>query len=222
MTDSAQIFRAWPTTVWARKFHRPDLNRALAPLAQRIVAETRMDGGYFFSRRKMNCFRDYADAALLELGRLAFAGIGEYLAEVYDEPSRPRLEISGWPMVQPYGHGIPAHHHIGSHLTAIYYCDVPPLPARAPIRNSGCLILHDPRAANRDWEPVGRASREFKYFEIAVETGLLLIFPGYVTHSVQPWFGEAPRICFAMNVMVHRAHVEEPCISQDDFEARYA
>ncbi len=221
MTKEPQIFQAWPTTIWAQRFSLPDLDRGLVPLAHRIATDTGVDGAYFFNRRKSNCFRDYADASLLELGHLVFASIGDYLSRTYDDPSHPRLEISGWPMVQPYGHGVPAHHHIGSHLTAIYYCDVPRLPPEAPIRNSGTLILHDPRAVNRDWEPVGAVSREFKYFEVAVETGLLLIFPGYVMHSVQPWFGERPRICYAMNIMVHQPHLEEPGLTQDDFEARH-
>ncbi len=220
MKDEPQIFRAWPTTVWARLHHETDLDRELIRLAHRISADGGLDDAYFFARHKANCFREYDDPALLRLGRLAFAGVRDYLARVYGEEATPRLEISGYPMVQPYGHGVPAHHHIGSHLTSVYYCDVPVVPTDVPIRNSGHLILHDPRAVNRDWEPVGAVSREFKYFEVAVETGLLLIFPGYVMHSVQPWFGERPRVCYAMNFMAHKSGIEEPGISQSDFEAR--
>lgn len=222
MTTTPQVFPAWPTVIWAQRFAQPELNHALVSLAHTITAETARDGSYFFERRKANCFRDYQDEALRDLGRLAFDNATRYLATVYEETAQPRLELSGWPMVQPYGHGVPAHHHIGSHLTGIYYCDVPAVRADAPIKNSGHLILHDPRAANRDWEPVGARSREFKYFEVAVETGLLVIFPGYVMHSVQPWFGDAPRVCYAMNLMVHRPHLEEPGVTQAEFEARYA
>lgn len=222
MTVSPRIWRAWPTVVWAQVYDRPELDRALVPLAHQIATDAARDGKYFFSRRKGNCFRDRQDDALRDLGRLAFAGVRDYLGRVYGaEEAAPRLEIAGWPMVQPYGHAVPAHHHVGSHLTAIYYCAVPPVRADTPIPNSGHLILHDPRAANRDWEPRGTLAREFKYFEVAVETGLLVIFPGYVMHSVQPWFGAAPRVCYAMNIMVHRAYLEEPGMPEADFEARH-
>lgn len=222
MTASPQIIRAWPTVIWANRLRLPELDRALVPLAHRIVADTARPGTYFFSRRKANCFRDYTEEALRDLGRLTFEAVERYLATIYCEADRPRLELSGWPVVQPYGHAVPAHHHIGAHLTAVYYCDVPPVRADSPIGNSGQLVLHDPRAANRDWEPAGTLSREFKYLEVAVETGLLLILPGYVMHSVQPWFGDRPRVCYAMNVMVHRPQFEEPPVTQSDFEARYA
>ena len=216
-----KIFQAWPTIIAAEAHHRPEMDEALSTLAHRIAADTARDGSYFFSRRKTNCFRDYTDPALRDLGRLAFRAIRSYLQDVYAEEKPPRLEISGWPMVQPYGHNVPAHHHIGSHLSAVYYCDVPRLRPDTPIQNSGALVLHDPRAVNRDWEPAGALAREFKYFEIPVKTGLLVIFPGYIMHSAQPWFGDAPRICYAMNFMAHRDALEEPPLAEHDFEMRY-
>lgn len=218
MMAEAQLNLAWPTPVWTKAHDKPDLNRALIATAERIAAETAQVGNYFFNRRKVNCFRDFRDPALLDLSRLAFASAREYLAQVYGDEPTPRLEISGWPMIQPYGYGVPAHHHIGSHLVAVYYCSVPAV-AGAPIANSGHIILHDPRAANRDWEPVGARSREFKYFEIGVQTGMMLVFPGYVMHSVQPWYGREPRVCYAMNIMVRRERTEEPPVTEQDMEA---
>ncbi|MBM3548928.1 MAG: hypothetical protein FJX54_18450, partial [Alphaproteobacteria bacterium] len=107
MTVSPRIWRAWPTVVWAQVYDRPELDRALVPLAHQIATDAARDGKYFFSRRKGNCFRDRQDDALCDLGRLAFAGIRDYLGRIYGaEEAAPRLEIAGWPMVQPYGHAV--------------------------------------------------------------------------------------------------------------------
>lgn len=218
MNAEPQMFQAWPTSISAQIFDLPDLDQSLIALAEQIMADARSAGSFFFSRRKTNCFRDYRSKALRDLGHLVFDAVDAYLAALYQEKEEAKLAIAGWPMIQPYGHGVPSHHHIGNHLTAIYYCAVPPLRADAPISNSGHLILHDPRPTNRDWEPVGELAREFKYFELAVKTGMLVIFPGYVTHSVQPWFGDAPRVCFAMNLMTVRTATAEPMLSRQEFE----
>jgi len=59
----------------------------------------------------------------------------------------------------------------------------------------GVLVLHDPRF-NANLAAVGHRN----YIKIFPRPGLMLVFPGYLWHSVTPSRGESHRISFAMNV----------------------
>jgi len=216
--NTMKLTALWPSVIAQRRYDLPGLHRRLRELAYEIKADTEKAGPFFFTRRKTNCFRDYSDPALTELGALVCGAIRDYLKHLYDDPAMLRLTISGWPMVQPYGQYVPAHHHIGSHLAVCYYVDVPPIESDPPMERSGALMLHDPRPSNRDWEPSGK-NRELKYFMIDVAEGLLVIFPGYLMHSVHPWYGKGDRVMYAMNINLHKDGVDEPAIDEAELLA---
>ena len=58
----------------------------------------------------------------------------------------------------------------------------------------GVLILHDPRFNANLTAGFGR-----DYVKIFPRPGLMLLFPGYLWHSVTPHLGEARRLSLAMN-----------------------
>lgn len=213
-----KLARLWPTYVAQMHYDFPELNARLRELAYEIKAEANREGPFFFSRRKSNCFRDYRDPALGKLGQIVCEAVRGYIQQIYEDTTPYKLTIAGWPMIQPHGHHVPAHHHVGSHIAACYYVDVPPVVKDAPIAHSGALVLLDPRATNRDWEPAGRV-KEMKYFIVDVTEGLLVLFPGYLIHTVNPWHGSGDRIMYAMNVNVLKDGVDEPAIDESELLA---
>ncbi len=93
------------------------------------------------------------------------------------------VSINGRLNTIKYGENDTPHSHIGkSLLVGVYYLDVED--------NSGDLLLHDPRGAV-SWEklnftpddPKGWTGRT--YHRIKPKNGLLIMFPGFLIHSVE-------------------------------------
>jgi uncharacterized protein (TIGR02466 family) len=90
------------------------------------------------------------------------------------------------------------HHHVGkSILVGVYYADVPP--------NSGDILLHDPRGP-LPWEnlnfnpddPIATKSARC-YHRVKPQNGLLLLFPGFLVHSVETNLSNQNRISIVLN-----------------------
>lgn len=95
-------------------------------------------------------------------------------------------------------------HNHNADLVGIYYArtarhDRPPVhqPDGADDyfeAGDGVLLLHDPRF-NANLAAVGTRD----YVQVFPRPGLMLIFPGYLWHSVTPHLGEFHRLSFSMN-----------------------
>lgn len=96
-------------------------------------------------------------------------------------------------------------HNHNADLVGIYYArtadhDRPPIqepgdPDDYFEAGDGVLILHDPRF-NANLAALGGRD----YVKVFPRPGLMLIFPGYLWHSVTPHLGEFRRLAFSMNV----------------------
>jgi len=84
----------------------------------------------------------------------------------------------------------------GTFWSAVYY-------VRAGEGEGGQLVLHDPRMpALRMHAPALRfidMGPDVRT-EIEPRSGLLVLFPAWLMHSVEPWHGEGSRISVAMNI----------------------
>jgi hypothetical protein len=67
----------------------------------------------------------------------------------------------------------------------------------------GQLVLHDPRMPELRMHAPGvhfaKMGPEVKA-EIKPKAGLLILFPAWLSHSVEPWEGSGDRISVAMNI----------------------
>ena len=104
--------------------------------------------------------------------------------------------IEAWANVSASGASNRAHIHGASYWSAVYYVAV-------GAGEGGELLLHDPRMpALRMHAPHLR----FKdtgpeiFASIKPKPGLMILFPAWLSHSVQPWAGEESRISIAMNI----------------------
>lgn len=105
--------------------------------------------------------------------------------------------IQAWVMVCPTGGYVVPHDHADtSHFSVAWYLDAGDAD-RAASPDSGRLVFQDPRRV-----PPTIAGLEIHptTFTILPETGMMVVFPGWLTHWVHPYRGERPRVCLSANV----------------------
>lgn len=112
-----------------------------------------------------------------------------------DEGGNVRWQIGGWANVNRAGHYNQLHAHPDSTWSAVYYVDAGDAP---PEDNpyAGCLTLHNPNLAMSNTFFIHvLPDRKF----IQPETGLMVLFPSFLQHCVEPYCGDKPRISLAFN-----------------------
>ena len=88
------------------------------------------------------------------------------------------------------------HVHGGAFWSAVYY-------VRAPASDTGQLVLHDPRMpALRMYAPMlrFRGAGPEQVARITPRNGILVMFPSWLLHSVEPWQGDGERVSIAFNI----------------------
>jgi hypothetical protein len=87
------------------------------------------------------------------------------------------------------------HHHPECMLAVVYYVKVP--------ENSGDILLHDPRGSILWKDPQARTDVTWEsyrpYHKVTPVPGMLLIFPGYVIHSVESNLSQEMRLSIAIS-----------------------
>jgi uncharacterized protein (TIGR02466 family) len=108
----------------------------------------------------------------------------------------PRWTVEAWANVSGSGAFNMPHVHGGSYWSAIHY-------VRVGEGGGGQLVLHDPRMPGLRMHAPGLRFRNMGpelRAEIKPKEGLLALFPGWLSHSVEPWEGTGERISVAMNI----------------------
>jgi uncharacterized protein (TIGR02466 family) len=109
----------------------------------------------------------------------------------------PAWRIDSWANVSHSGDFNMPHVHGGSFWSAVYY-------VRAG--EGGQLVLHDPRMPQLRMHAPGVQFKDAGPEVRAViqpHSGMMVLFPAWLSHSVEPCEGEGHRISVAMNIRVH-------------------
>ena len=104
--------------------------------------------------------------------------------------------LEAWANVNESGAGNAAHYHGASYWSAVYY-------VRAGEGEGGELVLHDPRFPYLDMHAPDLRFRDAggeQLIHTSPRSGMLILFPSWLTHSVAPWRGEGQRISIAINL----------------------
>jgi uncharacterized protein (TIGR02466 family) len=108
----------------------------------------------------------------------------------------PRWTADMWANVSGLAAFNMPHVHTGTFWSAVYY-------VRVGEGEGGQLVLHDPRMPGLRMHAPGVLFRnmgpELKA-EIEPKAGMLVLFPAWLSHSVEPWQGTGQRISVAMNI----------------------
>ena len=112
-----------------------------------------------------------------------------------------RARLKAWANVMRHGDYHQPHTHPHNHWSGVYYVEAGrPDPARP---KSGKIEIQDPRERAEMFrfadDPYGLTA------EIAAETGLMVVWPSWLLHWVNPYYGEGERISIAFNACMEPA-----------------
>lgn len=150
-------------------------------------------------------FLSWQDERVGRFRELLFGYLGSFVKLVNnmsdEELNRLRFDNHCWFHITRNGGYFQPHNHPNASWSAIYCVD----PGDAePVNESaaGSVTFTDPRGTNSYLDPAnGNMRREasFKAIRHRFSPAEIAIFPSYLYHYVEPYFGEAPRITIAAN-----------------------
>ena len=90
------------------------------------------------------------------------------------------------------------HHHSNSDLSAAYYVSAH--------ENCGDIVFYDPRPAPVHNHPISKTPNKFNATvnSIKPEPGMLVLFPSYLEHSVNPNLSDKKRIVISFNISLKK------------------
>jgi uncharacterized protein (TIGR02466 family) len=112
------------------------------------------------------------------------------------KPVSPAWRVAGWANVSGPRDAHVVHIHPAAYWSAVYY-------VRIGASSGGRLQLHDPRMpALRMHAPwlMFKANGPEGKARIEPAEGQLVLFPSWLSHSVEPWDGDSERISIAINL----------------------
>lgn len=198
-----RVLRLFPTPVILHELEGAEaLNAELEPV---ILAKQSADSGLKLSNRggwqSTHDFPAWSGEAGREILRRATD-----LATAHTvRPGGPALRwsVDAWANISRSGHFNMPHVHGGSFWSAVYY-------VRVSEGERGQLVLHDPRMPELRMHAPGvhfaKMGPELKA-EIKPIAGLMVLFPAWLSHSVEPWDGSGSRISVAMNIRAGKLQV---------------
>ena len=190
----------------------PDFgDRFNADLEAAILAERSRSAGYQMSNRggwqSEHNLSAWAGAAATRLIDHALM-----LADAHTEgpmSGRGRWRCESWANVNGDGDFSMPHVHSGTFWSVVYYVSIGEGTA-------GELVLYDPRMPALDMHAPHLAIKGVGpqgEWRIDPKPGLMVLFPAWLSHGVEPWRGTGQRISVAMNIrartMLHPSHEEK-------------
>ena len=184
-------------SILARRVEDPGINRSNV-------------GGGWHSDLKLLEWGGNAARALLER---TLTLVNQNTTEVQSRPDvRPQWSVEAWANVNEKGGANMRHVHGGCFWSAVYY-------VRIDEGTGGELILYDPRmpilamhAPSLRFRNAG-GEREVR---IKPNVGLLIAFPSWLAHAVEPWNSEGTRISIAINLSSIRVRNPQQPLKQQD------
>ena len=194
---SAQLLRFFPTPVIVDQIEGAD---ALNPgLEAAILEQRKKDSGLSLSNRgAWQSKRDFPKWAGEAGRRIVERGLALATQNTAVAPGRATLQwnVDVWANVSESGGFNMPHVHGGSFWSAVYY-------VRAGEGEGGQLVLHDPRMPTLRMHAPGLRFKDLGpdvRAEVQPKSGMLVLFPAWLLHSVEPWQGDGHRISIAMNI----------------------
>jgi uncharacterized protein (TIGR02466 family) len=196
-----QTILAYPTPI--RRHLHADVGEFNRDLAARILALRDRSPG----KRLSNVGGWHSDNQLLQtlgepyagrLGRMFMEDVREAFGVVAEltEPLPATVSIEAWANVNSRGDTNVPHIHGGCPWSGVYYVAGDTGPAAG-----GGLVFTDPRTAAlmvvHPYNPFKGAN----HITLAAEPGVMVVFPSFLYHGVEPYQGDSPRISIAFNLL---------------------
>lgn len=181
----------WPTNILQRRLAEgADFNRELTRIAREFQAEHFNFEGKFPYRSDSAClFSQRRSPALATLFRHVQESAYIYLSRFHPSIDLPATELLFTSFVNVQDKDkkwVNPHAHVESQFVVTYYCDVQLGKAEDPEDSPGALCFQDPRNLMATW----MMRKENPMLTVELQTGTLVVFPGYLRHSTFPLFDE--------------------------------
>lgn len=193
----------FPTPILIKRWEKVGpMNEALkAAIHRRMKIEPGVEGSNRGGWHSKTDLRDWDEPVLDDFHNLATLLSHEYIRTIMRIPEDSYefdWEYGTWCVVNGQGdYNIP-HCHPRASWSAVYYVLSDPPPARHP--ESGKLSLQDPRTGISTARPA--AMYGHRWHDIVPETGMMVMWPGWLTHFVHPYQGSSERIVIALDAIV--------------------
>jgi uncharacterized protein (TIGR02466 family) len=105
----------------------------------------------------------------------------------------PAFALQSWANIHDRGGFNFQHMHEGALLCGTFYLQVP--------EGSGALVFKDPRPGVHNSYAKGPGANAFKDIQLHPSAGLLVLFPHWLEHFVEPHGNDTPRICIPFNAL---------------------
>ncbi len=179
------------------------LGAAILAREGRDAGIVRSNVGGWHSERDLLRWGEPAAAALFQhVG----GAVKDYIA-IERKLSAAALELTvtfeAWANVARSGSYAKPHVHPNSNLSGVYYVDAGDTVPGHP--HSGVIEFMDPRNRPGMFETEG--TLPFDAYRVTPKSGMLLVFPAWLFHHVNPYFGQRPRLCVAFNVTIQQLKV---------------
>jgi uncharacterized protein (TIGR02466 family) len=186
-----------------------DMEEINKSLTERFVSESknqkgiqRSNVGGWHSSPDLSSRKDLMLQELMEmLGEAAHVGLGEFAKGTGNTISEFQLRLQAWAMVMNKGDYTIPHDHSESHISGVYYLDAGDANMDQ-FPNSGLLAFLDPRGG---LPKIPGLELYPSTFTVQPQTGVLVMFPGFLTHYVHPYQGTHSRVSISFNVRVSLA-----------------
>jgi uncharacterized protein (TIGR02466 family) len=184
----------FPTALFVFNLQEKDtLNPALLDLIYRLQAA---DPGH--TTAKSNVLGWHSRGNLFDLAEIqAFKALVDgAIATVATQIGYQNINISAancWANINPKYASNKIHDHANCLFSGVYYVKTPP--------DCGSLMFYDPREAKTFYKPHVAQFTAYTADAVAhtAEAGLLLIFPSWLKHGVEPNLGEGDRVSISFN-----------------------
>jgi uncharacterized protein (TIGR02466 family) len=106
---------------------------------------------------------------------------------------KPDYRLESWVNIHDRGGFNFLHMHDGCLLSGAFYLQVPP--------GSGSLVFRDPRPGVIGSPFKGSGANGHSDVQLAPEAGLVVLFPNWLDHYVEPHENDIPRISLSFNAL---------------------
>ena len=192
-TPFLQAFDLFPTRIWQAQLSdlRPQFDSWVQAVLQMRAVNPKPAG------RTNRMGWNSEDMAVLD--QPLFAPLREAVrvacADVLRDMGAPGIpfDLQSWVNLHDRGGFNFLHVHEGSLLSGSFYLQVPP--------GSGKFVFRDPRPGVVHGYVKGAVPNGYSDIRLTPETGLLVLFPCWMEHFVEPHDSDIPRITIAFNAL---------------------
>lgn len=150
-------------------------------------------------------FLKWPDPVIAKFKNAFLTHLGNFVQDVNNlsdqEANELKFNYHCWFHTYRNGAYFQSHNHSMASWSAIYCVD-PGDEVPSDESHSGHVVFSDPRDVNMYLDPANKKMRRdlsFDLVRVRPEQAELVIFPSYLKHWVEPYYGERPRITIAAN-----------------------